>query len=224
MNYYSSLFILSSIFSSPFLLTLCFADCDHLQDTCPTSTPIEKQTIFINGFPCKNPSNISSSDFKSTILKQEGKTDNFFGSSVNVVTAAEYPGLNTLGLSISRTDLAQDGIVMPHSHPRASEIFFVNKGIVLAGFIDTKNKIFQKALKEGDVIVFPRGLLHFCLNTGFESATAFSVHNSQNPGVVSVSTSIFAYNEGEIMDTMMKKLVSFSTQYRLGNVSVPLGI
>lgn len=82
---------------------------DNLQDICPTNA--KDQGIFINGFLCKNPANITASDFKSSLLNQGGDTDNLYHSSVNIITAAEFSGLNTLGLSASRTDLEEDGMV-----------------------------------------------------------------------------------------------------------------
>ncbi|KAF8408534.1 hypothetical protein HHK36_007690 [Tetracentron sinense] len=165
-------------------------DSTSLQDTCPTATPF-RQAVFINGFPCKNPANIIASDFKTSRLNHAGNTDNFRRSATSMVTAAEFPGLNTLGLSIARTDIAVDGLVFPHAHPRASEMFYVSRGVVIAGFIDTRNQLFQKTLREGDVVVFPRGLLHFSLNAGFDLATIFSVLNSQNPGTVSSVDAMF---------------------------------
>ncbi|XP_050376720.1 germin-like protein subfamily 3 member 4 [Argentina anserina] len=196
-----------------FCTIISLADSDNLQDTCPTSS-LEKQTFFINGFPCKNPNNISAPDFKTSKLIQPGDTDNFFGSAVNLLTAAEFPGLNTLGLSIARTDLRVDGLVRLHSHPRASEMFFVSKGIVLAGFIDTLNQPFQTILKEGDVFVFPRGLLHFCLNAGYDIATGLSVFNSQNPGVVSISDAMF-----EPKPDLIKKLTKGTVTGHLRNAT-----
>ncbi|KAF3446029.1 hypothetical protein FNV43_RR11207 [Rhamnella rubrinervis] len=207
-----------------FVISACIkvslADCDNLQDICPTAPG--KRTIFINGFPCKDPATINASDFRSSKVSRAGDTDNFFGSAVNIVTAEEFIGLNTLGLSISRTDLAVDGLVPPHSHPRASEMFFVSKGLVVAGFIDTKNQLFQKILSEGDVFVFPRGLLHFCLNIGFEAASAFSVHNGQNPGMVSINGAMFQ-PDIKMVDRLKKTLLSLSKLEvnRFENLTLP---
>ncbi|XP_043724118.1 germin-like protein subfamily 3 member 4 [Telopea speciosissima] len=196
------LLIINSI-SSPILIT-CFADNGGpLQDTCPTSTTTTTKTtgqlqeeeegaiFFINGFPCKNPAAIVASDFKTSEMKRGGDTDNFLRSSTSIITAREFPGLNTLGLSIARTDIDVDGMVQPHSHPRASELLYVRKGVVVVGFVDTGKQVFQKTLREGDVFMFPRGLLHYSLNAGFELATIFSVLNSQNPGVVSITDAMF---------------------------------
>ncbi|KAK6153812.1 hypothetical protein DH2020_013451 [Rehmannia glutinosa] len=108
-------------------IILCFAgDGDNLYDVCPTDT--RNHNIFINGYPCKNTSDIIASDFKSSLLNEPGDTDNFYRSSTILATAAEFPGLNTLGLSVARTDIEVDGTVMPHAHPRASEMIFVRAG------------------------------------------------------------------------------------------------
>ncbi|KAG2675329.1 hypothetical protein I3760_12G000100 [Carya illinoinensis] len=195
-----------------FLFFICFCtrisvqDYDNLHDTCPTSTT-GKQTVFINGFTCKNPANVSASDFKTSNLNQIGNTDNFYRSSVTIVTAADFPGLNTLGLSIARTDLDVDGLVLAHSHPRASEMLFVNKGVVIVGFIDSGSNLFQKLLKEGDVFVFPRGLLHFCFNVGHDLATMFSVFNSQNPGMVSFADAMFEQLDSDLKDKLVRRLI-----------------
>ncbi|XP_009592116.1 germin-like protein 11-1 [Nicotiana tomentosiformis] len=204
------------LFGVAFSIYMCVCrgkDTDNLQDVCPTDTT--RKNIFINGYPCKNPADITASDFKSSVLRNEGDTDNFQRSSTTIVTAAEFAGLNTLGLSTARTDLEVDGVVMPHAHPRASEMMFVGKGVVIAGFIDTKSQVFQKTLKEGDVFIVPRGLLHYSLNSGFEFATVYSVLSSHNPGVVSISDAMFAPIVSEPMKKLMTKLTSFSNNVTL---------
>ncbi|GLT39901.1 hypothetical protein SLA2020_140670 [Shorea laevis] len=186
-------------------ISICLSDPDNLQDTCPTG----RQTAFINGLLCKNSSDISASDFRSSKLREAGEIDFLTRSAVSIATAKDFPGLNTLGLSVARTDFEIDGIVVPHSHPRATEMFFVYKGTVFAGFIDTNKNLFKKILREGDVIVFPRGLIHFCFNIGFESATAYSFFNSQNPGVVSITDAIVS-SDSDIMSKITKRLISAS--------------
>ncbi|KAG9447349.1 hypothetical protein H6P81_013477 [Aristolochia fimbriata] len=195
------------LFGLCFYRRTCFADSDAVQDVCPTANPAEKN-IFINGFFCKNPAAVSAADFKSSSLSHVGNTDNFLQSSVNLLTAADFAGLNTLGLSIARTDLAVGGMVPLHSHPRASEMLFVRSGIVIAGFVDTNGRLFQNNLRAGDVLIFPRGLLHYQLNGGFELATAFSVLNSQNPGGVKVADTMFS-TDSEMIEKVMR-LVSLS--------------
>ncbi|XP_057767722.1 germin-like protein subfamily 3 member 4 [Salvia miltiorrhiza] len=188
-------------------------DGDNLYDVCPGDPANQK--IFFNGYPCKAPSEVTASDFKSSVLGSPGDTDNFYRSSTTLATAAEFPGLNTLGLSAARTDMDVDGMVMPHAHPRASEVMFVRAGVVAAGFVDSANRVFQKRLGQGEVFVFPKGLLHFCFNAGFEQATVFSVLNSQNPGLASVSGAMFA-------EKAMEKLRSVSMEDLNGVSSMEL--
>lgn len=172
------------------LLGLCRAgDPGNIYDMCPTDT--SHQMMFMNGYPCKDPRSVTASDFKTTLLNESGDTRNFYLSAVTMATASVFPGLNTLGLSAARTDIEVDGAVLPHSHPRASEMIFVSSGDLVAGFLDSNNQVFQIRLKKGDVFVFPKGLLHFCFNAGFDKATIFSVLNSQNPGLVSLSGAMF---------------------------------
>ncbi|KAI3455193.1 hypothetical protein Pfo_011856 [Paulownia fortunei] len=188
---------------------LCWAgDGDNLYDICPTDTTHQK--FFINGYPCKDPLNITASDFKSTLLNEGGDTGNFYRASMTIATAVEFPGLNTLSLSVARSDIEIDGMVTPHTHPRASEMMFVSTGVVVAGFLDSNNQVFQKGLQKGDVFVFPRGLLYFCFNAGFGHATIFSVLHSQNPGLASVSGAMFMNNGPEAKEMLMKKLTSLS--------------
>ncbi|KAK7313980.1 hypothetical protein VNO77_39187 [Canavalia gladiata] len=188
-------------------IQVCLGDCDNLQDSCP-AVPPNKQTIFINGLQCKNPANVTAQDFRTTELSRAGSRD-LFGASIKIVTASEFIGLNTLGLSIGRTDIDGDGLVNFHYHPRATEMIFVTKGVLLAGFVDTKNQFFQNYLKVGDVFVFPKALFHFSLNVGFEEATFFSVFNSQNPGLVSLSPTTFDTTL-ESLDKLKRKLITLS--------------
>ncbi|KAK7317407.1 hypothetical protein RJT34_01603 [Clitoria ternatea] len=208
MKTFAHLFFMLLLFV-PFTnkIQVCLADCDNLQDTCPAVQP-NKQTIFINGLQCKNPSNVTAQDFKTTELSNAGSSD-IFGASLKIVTASEFTGLNTLGLSIGRTDIDGNGLVNFHYHPRATEMIFVTKGVLLAGFVDTKNQFFQKYLKVGDVFVFPKALFHFCLNHGFQEATFFSVFNSQNPGFVTLSPTTFDTTL-ESLDKIKKRLISLS--------------
>ncbi|XP_054821061.1 germin-like protein subfamily 3 member 4 [Prosopis cineraria] len=168
-------------------IKVCVADCDNLQDTCPAAS-LAEQTIFINGLSCKNPAEIAPHDFKNMDFGKAGSTSNIVRSSMKIITASEFPGLNTLGLSIGRTDIGVDGVVQPHHHPRATEMIFVVEGMLVVGFLDTHSKLFQKLLNVGDVFVFPKGLFHFCVNRGRGDAILLSVFNSQSPGMGSVAS------------------------------------
>uniref|UniRef100_A0A453M5A3 Cupin type-1 domain-containing protein n=1 Tax=Aegilops tauschii subsp. strangulata TaxID=200361 RepID=A0A453M5A3_AEGTS len=80
------------------------------------------------GFPCKPASAVVSDDFFFAGLARSGAADaaeSPFGSSVTSGNVAAFPGLNTLGVSINRVDLAPGGVNPLHSHPRAAELVHV---------------------------------------------------------------------------------------------------
>ncbi|RID49117.1 hypothetical protein BRARA_I05579 [Brassica rapa] len=77
-------------------------DPDALQDLCVAD---KSHGTKLNGFPCKETSNITSSDlFVAGISKP-----------------AKIPGLNTLSVSLARIDYAPGGLNPPHTHPRTTE-------------------------------------------------------------------------------------------------------
>ncbi|KAJ1401264.1 RmlC-like cupin domain superfamily [Sesbania bispinosa] len=205
----NSSFLLLFFFVALTSIQVCISDCDNIQDTCPTDSPPSKQNIFINGLTCKNTPNTSAHDFKTMELTKPGSRDDF-GSSVNIVTASKFPGLNTLGLSIARTDIEVDGLVNLHNHPRATEMVFVREGVLVAAFLDTQNQLFQKLLRTGDVFVIPKGLFHFFLNRGVEVATVFSVFNSQNPGLGSLTATPSSDTTLESVEKLKRKFISLS--------------
>lgn len=146
----------------------------------------------MNGFTCKEASKVNASDFFSNILAKPGATNNTFGSLVTGANVQKVPGLNTLGVSLSRIDYAPGGINPPHTHPRATEIVFVLEGQLDVGFITTSNVLISKTINKGDIFVFPKGLLHFQKNNAKVSASVISAFNSQLPGTQSIATTLFA--------------------------------
>ncbi|KAJ3690958.1 hypothetical protein LUZ61_020122 [Rhynchospora tenuis] len=165
------------------------ADPDMLQDICVADLA---STIKINGFPCKN--NVTADDFFFAGLGKAGNTTNLVGSAVTLANVEKVPGLNTLGVSMARIDYAVGGINPPHTHPRATEIVFVIEGTLDVGFITTGNVLISKTITNGDVFVFPRGLVHFQKNAGNEPALVIAGFNSQLQGTQSIATTLFASN------------------------------
>jgi len=64
-------------------------------------------------------------------------------------------------MSFARADLEEGGLNVPHIHPRATKIAYVVKGRVYSGFVDSTNRVFAKVIEAREVMVFPRGLVHF---------------------------------------------------------------
>ncbi|CAJ1931601.1 unnamed protein product [Sphenostylis stenocarpa] len=189
-------------FTLSLLLGQSRPDPDPLQDYCVADN---KGEFFINGVPCINPDKVSPSHFVTSALSKSGNTSNQFGFSVTATNTVNLPGLNTLGLVLARVDIAGNGIVPPHSHPRASEVTTCLKGQLLVGFVDTSNRVFTQNLKPGESFVFPKGLVHFLFNRDSrEPALALSGLNSQNPGSQIVSLATFA-SKPPIIDEILKK-------------------
>ncbi|KAM3219379.1 Nectarin-1 [Capsicum chinense] len=164
----------------------CAGDPDMLQDLCVADLT---STTKLNGFPCKNV--FFAADFGSLVLSRPGATNNTFGSLVTAANVLGIPGLNTLGVSMARIDYAPGGINAPHIHPRATEMIYVLQGQLDVGFITTANVLIAKRIVQGEVFVFPRGLVHFQKNNGAVPAAVIAGFNSQLPGTQSIATTLF---------------------------------
>lgn len=147
--------------------------------------------VKVNGFTCKDAAKVNASDFSSDILAKAGATNNTYGSLVTAANVLKIPGLNTLGVSLSRVDYAPGGINPPHTHPRATEIVFVLEGELDVGFITTGNVLISKTISKGEIFVFPKGLVHFQKNNAKEPASVLAAFNSQLPGTQSIALTLF---------------------------------
>lgn len=135
------------------------------------------------GYSCKKVSSVTEKDFVYS-LGTPGNTSNIIKAAVTPAFAPTFPGINGLGVSIARLDLAVDGVIPMHTHPGASEILVVIEGQLCAGFISSlDNIVYFKTLFKGDVMVFPQGLLHFQFNSGKVQAIAYVSFGSAYPGL-----------------------------------------
>lgn len=135
------------------------------------------------GYSCKKIASVTEKDFVFS-LGTAGNTSNIIKAAVSPAFAPTFPGVNGLGVSIARLDLAADGVIPMHTHPGASEILVVVEGQLCAGFISSlENIVYFKTLFEGDVMVFPQGLLHFQFNSGKTNAVAYASFGSSYPGL-----------------------------------------
>ncbi|KAH1067561.1 hypothetical protein J1N35_032548 [Gossypium stocksii] len=169
-------FILSFLFSSTNAADFCVGDLNG---------PVGPA-----GYSCKK--KVTENDFFYSGLAATGNTSDLTKSAVTPAFSAQFPGVNGLGISIARLDLAVGGVIPMHTHPRASELIHVTKGTLLSGFISSDNKVYSKSLNEGDIMVFPQGLLHFQINTGKTQSVAFVSFNRADPGIQIFDHSMFA--------------------------------
>ena len=181
-------------------------DPDYLQDLCVADLNSE---VKVNGFPCK--ANATADDFFTGILANPGATNTTSGSVVTGANVEKVPGLNTLGVSVSRIDYAPGGLNPPHTHPRATEVVFVLYGVLDVGFVTTANKLFAKTISQGDVFAFPRGLVHFQKNNADKPAAVISAFNSQLPGTQSIAMTLFGASP-EVPDDVLTKAFQIGTE------------
>ncbi|XP_072996318.1 germin-like protein 5-1 [Typha latifolia] len=182
----SSSFLLFLLLLSLVVAPSIAADPDMLQDICVADLSSGTK---LNGFACK--ANVTEDDFFFKGLAMPGATNNTLGSLVTGANVEKIPGLNTLGVSMSRIDYAPGGLNPPHTHPRATEIVFVLEGSLDVGFITGANKLVMKTITKGEVFVFPRGLVHFQKNNGYGPAAVIAAFNSQLPGTQSIAVTLF---------------------------------
>ncbi|KAK4267217.1 hypothetical protein QN277_024029 [Acacia crassicarpa] len=174
-----SLLLLSSSPSTSNALDFCVADLSAAEGPA--------------GFPCKAAANVTADDFVFTGIAKAGNTTNIISAAVSPAFVGQFPGLNGLGISIARLDLAPGGVIPIHTHPAASELLVVTHGHLLAGFISSSsNKVYIKKVNKGEIMIFPQGLLHFQINAGKNAATAFVSFGSPNPGLQILDFALFA--------------------------------
>lgn len=164
-----ALFIFSLLIASAQALDFCVAD---------PSLPVGPA-----GYSCKKTDAVTVNDFIFS-LAAPGNTSNIIKAAVSPAFAPTFAGVNGLGISIARLDLAKGGVIPFHTHPAGSEVLVVIEGQLCAGFISSfENKVYYRSLYKGDVMVFPQGLLHFQINSGNTAALAFVSFSSPNPGL-----------------------------------------
>lgn len=159
-----------------------------LQDICVADLA---STVKVNGFVCKDGGAVTVDDFIYHGLHIAGDTNNGNRQRTTQVFVNAIPGLNTLGAGLARLDFAVGGINVPHTHPRATEVFLVLEGALYMGFVLTDRRLFATTLSTGDVFVFPKGLVHFQINVGTGPAVAIAGFNSQSPGLLQVAPALF---------------------------------
>ncbi|KAK7294440.1 hypothetical protein RJT34_17329 [Clitoria ternatea] len=147
-----------------------------------------------SGFPCKTVAYVTSDDFVYPGLSEPGNTTNIISAAVSPAFVAQFPGVNGLGLSAARLDIAPGGVIPLHTHPGANELLLVSQGHITAGFISSANTVYQKTLKRGELMVFPQGLLHFQVAAGKSKAVAFAIFSSASPGLQILDFALFASN------------------------------
>ncbi|KAL8128553.1 hypothetical protein V2J09_017708 [Rumex salicifolius] len=142
------------------------------------------------GYSCK--AKVMSGDFFYGGLAASGNTTNIISAAVTPAFSAQFPGVNGLGISMARLDMAPGGVIPMHTHPGATEIILVVHGVIETGFIASDNTVYKKTLHKGEVFVLPQGLLHYQINVGKAHGLAFVSFSSTSPGLQILDFALFA--------------------------------
>ncbi|XP_048568725.1 germin-like protein 1-4 [Triticum urartu] len=190
-------------------LTLA-GDPDMLQDLCVADYISLQGPLRVNGYPCKPAENVTAEDFFYAGLASAADVyggGNPMGSVVTAADVERLPGLNTLGVSMSRVDYAPwGGTNPPHSHPRATEILFVAEGTLQVGFVTTSGRHITRGVPKGGVFVFPRGMMHYERSVGEAPAVAISAFDSQLPGTQRLGEAMFGAAPAVPTDVLARAL------------------
>lgn len=120
------------------------------------------------------------------------------GKDGGVVLADDsiWAGLVGNDISMLMGFLGPCGMVAPHSHPRATEIYVNVAGPPLMAGIIPENgaPIIAGMAPTGTATVLPRGSMHFIANTGCDPTTIVAGFNSENPGALFMSAAYAAFD------------------------------
>ncbi|XP_068661090.1 germin-like protein 9-3 [Aristolochia californica] len=112
--------------------------------------------------------------------------------AVTKASKAEFPALDGQSVSYAALAFPAGSVNPPHTHPRSAELLFLVYGSLDVGFVDTTGKLYAQSLQAGDMFVFPKGLVHYQLNSDAQSpALALSAFGSASAGIVSVPSTLF---------------------------------
>ncbi|XP_026441205.1 auxin-binding protein ABP19a-like [Papaver somniferum] len=152
-----------------------------------------KSALTPSGYPCKPAAKVTVDDFVFSGLGVAGNTSNIISAAVTPGFVEQFPGLNGLGISLARLDIASGGVIPMHTHPGANEVLVVLSGTICAGFVSSgANKVYLKTLTKGQSMIFPQGLLHFQLNAAKSSAVALVSFSDPEPGLQITDFALFA--------------------------------
>ncbi|CAL0313013.1 unnamed protein product [Lupinus luteus] len=157
------------------------------------------------GYPCKLPNTVTVDDFIFSNFTVG--TPNQFNFSVTLAIVDNFPALNGLGFSMARIELEEGAIVPMHTHADATEVVVAGSGPgkYTTGFISSDNMVYIKTLVEGDIMVIPKGLLHFGFNAGEGKASGMAVFSSEKPSTQLLNVALF----GNTLDSTIVEKTTF---------------
>jgi len=135
----------------------------------------------------------NTQDFVFNLTSSESASSGY-GGSARVLNVDNFPVLSGEGLAYTLITMEACGVNLPHVHPRATELaFYISGGVMRFGFTEENGgRAIVNDIMPGQVVVVPQGLIHYAQNLDCKPAQFISAFNSEDPGVLTVSTRTFA--------------------------------
>nr|KYP31561.1 Auxin-binding protein ABP19a [Cajanus cajan] len=143
-----------------------------------------------SGYQCLPPNSLTVDNFVFSL--PVSNTSNPIKTGISSAFVNDFPALNGLDISALSVIMDSGGYIPMHTHRGATELIIMVEGQMTAGFL-THDASYVKTLKPGDLMVIPRGLMHFVANYGKDKVVAFAAFSSSNPGIHSFND-IFSNN------------------------------
>ncbi|BBN19652.1 protein MpCupin102 [Marchantia polymorpha subsp. ruderalis] len=152
----------------------------------------------------------NANDFVIRSVFKNADVSSGSGGQRAALSTSKFPAIESQGITVVQFNMTPCGLNRPHTHPRATEILSMLSGVPLqAGFVDTAGKAWIELLYPGDIIVFPRGLLHYELNVGKKTAFYLSALNSQNPGTLEAAGALLSIPDRAAATTLNQNLKNY---------------
>jgi hypothetical protein len=131
-------------------------------------------------------------------------------SAGNITTAfvGTFPALQDTGASMYLFQIGPCGMVLPHTHPRASEFVVVTEGALVTQFLtETGSEVFTNTLGTYQATIFPQGSLHVEFNPNCTPMKFIGAFDNPDPGTFFVVPGFFSFEE-ELVLTQLGGAVS----------------
>jgi len=126
--------------------------------------------------------------------------------SIQVANVVKFRSLEGHGISTVLFNLEPCGINLPHIHLRATELLYVISGENVQTVFGEENgsgsRTIVNNIREGQVTFFPQGTIHYQQNLGCKRATYISTLNSEDPGVITITTKFFDFPKEAVQSSL----------------------
>jgi hypothetical protein len=116
------------------------------------------------------------------------------------------------------------GVVLPHLHLRAAQIYFIIKEKFEFGFIQENDaKYVQQIIQEGQSTIFLQGSVHYFINIECQESSLVAVANSDDPGRIDIADVLFKVLPQSIVNATFKSPKTKIDQTQIQTVDPAMG-